>query len=100
MRADSAEAGAGSQVFYVVLACVAVTAMWWGIWAYVRPAMMTQHGRATRMERHQRVRRVAFALWWIVIPAVFTLSVISRIVTGETPQASGDGIWPQGWLWA
>ena len=65
MRADSAEVGAGSQVFYAVLACVAVTAMWWGMWARLA-AVMTQHGRATRMERHQRVRRVAFAVWWIV----------------------------------
>lgn len=57
---------------------VGVTALsWFGLWRYARPALRSQDGRADRMSRDRRLRRIA---WTLLIWSVYATPVVAALL--------------------
>lgn len=61
---------------------------WYGLWRYAWPALRSQEGRADRMSRDRRLRRLAFGLLVMIYPLMFTAGCVFMAFTSSSTAGS------------
>ena len=70
---------------------IGLTALsWFGLWRYARPALRSQDGRADRMSRDRRLRRIAWTMLIMIYPLMFTAGCLFIVFTPTSSAAN----WP------
>lgn len=68
---------------------IGLTALsWFGLWRYARPALRSQDGRADRMSRDRRIRRIAWTLLVMIYPLMFTAGCLFIVFTPTSSAGS------------